>query len=264
MNGPSLAESRGSLALPWFTSLGAAIAAGLWLLLGPTPEALVFDRTAIADGEVWRLITGHLVHSDSRHALWDIAALALLGCLMGGQGWRREAVAAGASLLAVNVCLWWGLPDLERYCGLSGVLNGLMVVALTELWRRQRHPLFPAAALLLALKLAVEMATGRSVLANLEWPGVPLAHVAGCLGGLAFLVLDSALRARPVHRANRGFDALVEPQLAPVAAEVLPDGAPARTVETRPEIGDRLNRHLVAHDDGRNRDPRAIAPIAAP
>lgn len=198
MTGQCVPESRGSHALPWFTSLGAAIATGLWLLLGPAPTALVFDRTAIADGELWRLVTGHLVHSDGWHALWDIGALALIARLLAGQGWRREAIAAGASLLAVNVCLWWGLPELERYCGLSGVLNGLMVVALADLWRRYRHPAFPAAALLLALKLAAETATGQSVFLNPEWPGVPLAHVAGCLGGLAFLILDSALRSHPV------------------------------------------------------------------
>ena len=204
MTRQSWSESRGSHALPWFSSLAAAIAAALWLLLGPAPAALVFDRTAIADGELWRLVTGHLVHSDSEHAFWDIGALALIACLTAGQGWRREAIAAGAGLLAVNACLWWGLPALERYCGLSGVLNALIVVALADLWRRERHPVFPAAALLLALKLAAETATGQTVFLNPEWPGVPLAHFAGCLGGLAFLILDSALRSRPAHRGESG------------------------------------------------------------
>lgn len=197
MTEQALFERRGSHALPWLTGLAAAIAAGLWLLLGPAPQALVFDRGAIADGELWRLVTGHLVHSDGRHALWDIGALVLIAYLMADQGWRREAIAAGAGMLAVNICLWWGLPELERYCGLSGVLNALVVVALADLWRRYRHPVFPAAGLLLVIKLAAEMAAGQSVFLNPAWPGVPLAHVAGCLGGLAFLILDAALRSFP-------------------------------------------------------------------
>ncbi len=197
MNRKPSPECHGSAALPWLTGLVAVIAAGLWLLLGPAPEALVFDRSAIADGELWRLVTGHLVHSDGTHALWDIGALALIGYLMAGQGWRREAIAFGVGVLAVNLGLWWGLPGLERYCGLSGVLNTLMVVALADLWRRFRQPVFPAVGLLLTLKLGVEMAMGQSVLIEPDWPGVPLAHVAGCLGGLAFLMVDRARRAHP-------------------------------------------------------------------
>lgn len=137
----------------------------------------------------------HLVHSEGRDALGDIGGLVLVACLMVGQCWRREAVATGGGMLAVNICLWWGLPELGRYCGLSGVLNALVVVALADLWRRYRHPIFPAASLLLALKLTAEAAAGQSVFLTPAWAGVPLAHVAGCLGGLTFRMLDSALRS---------------------------------------------------------------------
>jgi rhomboid family GlyGly-CTERM serine protease len=188
MRSPSLSMDRGGLGLPRFTGLAVAVAAGLWLLLGPVPEALVFDRAAIGGGEVWRLVTGHLVHSDGRHALWDIGALALIGCLMENQ--RRLALVAGAGILAVDAGLWWGLPGLEQYCGLSGILNTLFIVALADLWRRHRHPVFPFAALALGIKLLAEAAAGQSLVLDTLWPAVPLAHVAGCLGGLAFLALE--------------------------------------------------------------------------
>jgi rhomboid family GlyGly-CTERM serine protease len=193
MSSPSLSMDRDGRGLPWLTGLAAAAAAGLWLLLGPVPEALVFDRAAIAGGEIWRLVTGHLVHSDGRHALWDIGALALIGCLMEEKGPRRLALAAGAGILAVDAGLWWGLPGLERYCGLSGMLNALFVVALADLWRRHRHPVFPLAALILGAKLLAEAVAGQSLVLDTEWPAVPLAHVAGCLGGLAFLALEGGL-----------------------------------------------------------------------
>lgn len=182
----SLSINRGSPELPWFTGLCVGVAGGLWLLLGPVPEALVFDRIAIADGEWWRLITGHWVHSDGQHALWDIAALALIGCLLEGRGKRRLALATSMGIVAVDACIWWCLPELERYCGLSGMLNTLLIIALADLWLLYRHPIFAAAILLLGGKLIAEMAAGQSVLIDPSWPGVPMAHVAGCLGGIVF------------------------------------------------------------------------------
>jgi len=73
--------SHGGVTLPWRSFLLGAAAIAAYLILGAAPEAWVFDRVAIAQGEWWRLITGHWVHSDLAHAAWDIAALLLLGAL---------------------------------------------------------------------------------------------------------------------------------------------------------------------------------------
>lgn len=183
----------GSPRLPWFTGLAVAMAVGLWLGLGPVPESLVFDRLAIAHGEWWRLATGHWVHCDGQHALWDIAALALVGSLVEGGGRRRMLLAAAVGIAAVDAAIWWCLPALERYCGLSGVLNTLFVLALADLWRRSRSPVVPLAALLLGGKLTAEIALGQSVLLDSLWPAVPGAHVAGCLAGLAVLGLERSI-----------------------------------------------------------------------
>ena len=185
--------NRGGRQPPWLTVVAVAVASGLWLSLGPVPEALVFDRSAIAGGEWWRLLSGHWVHSDGRHALWDIAALALVGGLVESSGRRRLALAAGIGSLSVAAALWWQLPELERYCGLSGMLNSLFVIALADLWQRGRQLVVLAAALLLGAKLLAELVAGQSVLIDLLWPGVPLAHLAGLLGGLAFLAGESLL-----------------------------------------------------------------------
>lgn len=200
MSARTLSPTRGRQGLPRVTILSVLLTAGLWLALGPAPAPLVFDRAAIAGGEGWRLITGHLVHCDGRHALWDIGALALIGWLLENQGRGRMALAAGAGILAVDAALWWGMPELERYCGLSGMLNALFVVALADLWWLHRHPIFPLTALLLGLKLVVEIKAGQTVLVDTLWPGVPPAHVAGCLGGL--LVLTLARLANSDHSGS--------------------------------------------------------------
>lgn len=169
------------------------LAVAVWAGLGPAPQALVFDRTAIAAGEIWRLVSGHFVHSDAAHAVWDIAALALIGLLLED---KRLPVALAAGIAAVDACLWWGLPELERYCGLSGMLNALLVVALADLWRSHRHPAIPLAWVVLAGKLAAEAFMGQSLVVTTAWPGVPQAHLAGCLGGLVVALTGPAGKGR--------------------------------------------------------------------
>lgn len=180
--------NRNTPSLPWLTGLAILVTAGLWLILGPAPPALVYDRTAIAQGEWWRLLTGHLVHSDGDHALWDIAALALIGWVMERQGSRRLALASAAGMTAVSAGVWWWLPELERYCGLSGMLNTLFVITLKDLWVKHRHPVIPLVAVGLTFKLAAESLARQSLFVHAPWPSVPEVHVAGILGGLLWLV----------------------------------------------------------------------------
>ena len=73
--------SHGRIELPWRSLLLVAGAIAAYLVLGAAPGDWVFDRMAIAQGEWWRLFTGHWVHSDPTHAGWDISALLLLGAL---------------------------------------------------------------------------------------------------------------------------------------------------------------------------------------
>ncbi|MCP5276773.1 MAG: rhombosortase [Thiobacillus sp.] len=199
------AESRGVYGLPWLTGLLVLTAVGLSLAFGPAPPALVFDRAAIAQGEWWRLVTGHLLHSDGEHALWDITALALIGWVMERHGRWPMILAAAAGMAAVDAGLWWWLPGLERYCGLSGMLNTLFIIALANLWEEHRHPVIPLVVLGLAAKLAIEITVRQSLFVHTPWSSVPEAHVAGCIGAIIFLGVERLfLRPRNIggHEAQ--------------------------------------------------------------
>lgn len=182
----SVAEWRhgGSALLPWRSLLLAAAAVAAYLVYGAAPADWVFDRSAIEQGEWWRLITAHWVHGDLAHASWDIAALMLFGVVFEERlRWRLPLILLVASV-GVDAWLWWGPPALDYYCGLSGILNGLLALGLLGLWREARHPLILLTAIAAVLKIFLEMQLGQALLTRTAWPSVPTVHAVGFLCGL--------------------------------------------------------------------------------
>ena len=189
-------NGRGSLRLPRLTILLMAISIGLYIILGPAPASLVFDRAAIVQGEWWRLYTGHFVHSDARHALWNILALGILAGLLERRGRRRLGLIVAFGAVA-DLWLWWGQPELQWYCGLSGLLNTLLVVVLFDLWSETRRRVVLAIGVALAAKLAMETVLNQALFTHTLWPSVPWAHVAGFAGGVVLVALERGrLRSR--------------------------------------------------------------------
>lgn len=195
--GPAYHPRHGGFMLPWRALLLTLIATTAYLVLGPAPEGWVYDRTAIAGGEWWRLLTGHWVHSDPRHALWDIVALLIFGLLFEARlGWRLPAVLLLATA-GVDAWLWWGQPELQRYCGLSGILNGLLAAGLFQMWRDLRHPVVLLTAAAAILKILVETQAGEALFTQTAWASTPMAHAAGFLSGAAFALVLDAVRPGP-------------------------------------------------------------------
>lgn len=184
------AGRHGSLWLPWRTLMLTALALAGYLFLGAAPQAWIFDRTAVAQGEFWRLISGHWMHSDPVHGFWDIGALALLGSVLEQQLRGKLIVALVIGTLGVNLWLWWGNPTLSYYCGLSGILNTLLAVGLVHLWYSLRHPLVLLIGLGAIAKIVLEISAGQALLTETAWPSVPEAHAAGFMSGLILGLWD--------------------------------------------------------------------------
>ena len=183
-------SDRGRFKLPRFTFLLMAISLCLYVVLGPAPASLIFDRAAIAQGEWWRLITGHLVHGDGQHALWNIVGLGVLAGLLEPRGrWRLGLIALGGAM-AVDLWLFWGQTTLQWYCGLSGLLNMLLVVVLFDLWRDTSQPLVLAIGAALVMKLVAEIMLNQALFTHTVWPSVPWAHAVGFFAGLVFVEIE--------------------------------------------------------------------------
>lgn len=89
---------------------------------------LSFDRTLIAQGEGWRIITGNVAHTNLWHLLLNLSGLWVLYSLF-----REYLTGFRLPLLllllgaAVGLGIWWWCPQTQWYMGLSGALHGLFV-----------------------------------------------------------------------------------------------------------------------------------------
>jgi hypothetical protein len=88
----------------------------------------------------------------------------------------------------VDLLLISPLSDIQRYCGLSGLLNTLMGVALYLCWRETRSLLAPLLGLACLAKIALETYTGHSLVTDITWPPFAPAHLAGMAGAALVLV----------------------------------------------------------------------------
>ncbi len=160
----------------------------LWVFFGSAPEQLIYDRELISQGEIWRLLTAHLVHLDREHLILNLAALLVLGSLLEylQSDWLVPALIIG--VLVVTAGLWFNMPSLLYYCGFSGVLNTLLVVVLWSVWCRSQDPLVLLLGAVNILKIIVEVAIGKALFSSILWPPVPEAHFLGVLGGLIMII----------------------------------------------------------------------------
>jgi rhomboid family GlyGly-CTERM serine protease len=179
---------------PWITVTLAALSAAAALV---PARALEYDRARVAAGEVWRLLTGQMVHWTPRMAAYDLGMLLGLGVWLEVRGDRRHAAAAlalGGALTALAVHTL--SPGLLVYRGSSGVASALFVLAAVRVGiaessdprsRTLAIPAILAVALFLA-KALFESLAGQTLFAGPLPPGVrvvPLVHLLGGLCGLA-------------------------------------------------------------------------------
>jgi rhomboid family GlyGly-CTERM serine protease len=166
----------------------------LLTLTGDAGRALLrYDRAALASGELWRLVTAHLVHLDLHHALLNCLGLVLMWILFARDYLPRQwLVVVLGSITAIDAGLALWDSTLRWYVGSSGALHGVMAAGtLAHLRRRERDGWLLAA--FLAGKLVWEQGVGALPLSGSD-PVVVDAHLFGAAGGLAAAAFLKAVR----------------------------------------------------------------------
>ena len=160
---------------------------------------LEYDRERVAAGEVWRLLTGQMVHWTPRMANFDLGMLLGLGIWLELRGDRRLL----SGTLGLGACLTGFAvhalsPGLLEYRGSSGLASALFVLAAVRVadspdrWTRV---LAGAAIALFLAKAAYESLAGQTLFAGPLPPGVrvvPLVHLLGGVCGLCQICGQSA------------------------------------------------------------------------
>jgi len=183
------------LSFPLYAGLTSLVSLIMYFAFTASPEwhsLLYFNREAIYSGELWRLITGHFIHADTNHLIWNLLGLVILGGLIEQQGAKQYWQALGVGIIAVNFLLLSPLCSLDYYCGLSGALNALLIVAVWQQWQIQKSPLLIVLMLGYILKNLVEIFFNTSLVSQLSWQAYPASHIAGLLGGIVFIGFTKA------------------------------------------------------------------------
>lgn len=197
---PNTEPEKGGGRSRWQLPLLLAVVTVLLMVWGDSASLLLrYDRTALAQGELWRLLSAHLIHLGWSHLLLNLTGLFLVWLLVG------EALNPGGWLLLLLICaafisaaLWLLYPQLQWYVGLSGLLHGMLfggAVVLFGVGDKGGALL----ALLVIIKLLAEQlwgplpgseaASGGSVIVE--------AHLYGALAGGLFV---AAVWLRPTWR----------------------------------------------------------------
>lgn len=167
---------------PWAT---VVIAAAALVTFGfvPLADALIYDRSLIFSGQIWRTWTGHIVHFGSSHLLWDLAVFFPAGCWVERLNPRCARWLYLLGPIIISAVLLACDPTLERYAGLSGLAMGtLVLLAIIQLTNKNESPWLWAGVLLLAAaKIVLELRQGAPLFVGdfAHIRNVPLAHLSG-------------------------------------------------------------------------------------
>lgn len=184
--------------------------AAVTIALSPNlPELLQFDAVAIAGGECWRFLTGHLVHWNLDHMFWDLSVFVVLGTMCERRNRKAYLACVLASAAAISFYVLFALPEMPIYRGLSGIDTGLFALLGVGLFADARArgngtmPWLIAAAMLgLIAKTAFEFTTDGTVFVDhtaAAFVPVTMAHVLGALVGFAVGLAPVAWRGLRSH-----------------------------------------------------------------
>jgi rhomboid family GlyGly-CTERM serine protease len=141
--------------------IGIAIIVTVIALIGSeASQWLRYDRIAIQDGQLWRIITAHLTHLGWSHLAMNLAGLALIWAIFGNQiSTGRWLVIFLLGAIGTSVLLYIFNPQLRWYVGLSGVLHTLFIAGCLADLKHRRWDSRILLALVIA-KLVYEQAWG--------------------------------------------------------------------------------------------------------
>jgi len=147
-------------------------------------DLLQYRRAEILSGQLWRLLSAHLVHSSVAHVGWNGLGFCLFWLVFYRYLSIRYLCYASLFMgLFISGMLLCCHPDIQWYQGFSGILHGLFVLGALDDIAQKRMGGYPLLCLLLC-KVIWEVLSGHPTHADLIGPVLVHAHVYGVMAGL--------------------------------------------------------------------------------
>ncbi|VAX34790.1 hypothetical protein MNBD_UNCLBAC01-94 [hydrothermal vent metagenome] len=188
--------------VPWITLGLSGIMIALYGMGQNMFDLLVLDKEALRHGELWRFFTGHFVHFNFDHILWDLLAFLILGTVIELHHRRYLIFSLLVSCVVVSLWICFG-TTISAYCGLSGALSGLLVIAAMIQWKKSHNKIFIYVVLATIGKIIFELMTQQTIFTNLSSKAVPTAHAAGFVAGFICLFFENIKIKREKIYANK-------------------------------------------------------------
>ena len=163
-------------------------------------ELFIYQRQSLEQGQLWRLFSGHFVHLNDKHLILNLIAWVIIFFLgLNYLSLLRWIVLLFILTLSISVGLYYFVPEIVYYGGLSGVLHGYFAYVLVE-WIKNKQRLAWIILLLLIAKTLIENFSdiGSSTAEYLDLRVVTEVHLIGVFIGILFALLTSYWE----HNAN--------------------------------------------------------------
>ena len=162
---------------------------------------LQYDVSAIENGEIWRLLTGHFTHWNFEHLFYDVLMFALFGAWCYKENKKAFFSIIIAVPLITSAAILLFNPEMYLYRGLSGIDTGLFAYTAVAILKKARknhdNIIFSASVVMLVLLMAktvFELFAKTTIFVAPEgFAPAPLAHLAGIIAGVLTYFLGTAV-----------------------------------------------------------------------
>lgn len=156
-------------------------------------DLLVYDRQAILNGELWRLLTAPFVHFSPSHIFWDILVFGAAGFAIEAAGYRGFWLVCIFATIIPSLIFLLTSPELECYGGLSGLAIGAVAYfCLCNMLKKKKNRVIWIFILVgMGAKIVAETAMGFPLFVqtgSIAFRLLPAVHIIGYLGAFAAII----------------------------------------------------------------------------
>jgi rhomboid family GlyGly-CTERM serine protease len=162
-------------------------------------QLFIYDRRLIEQGQFWRMLTGHIFHTNGYHLILNLFALWMLWALHGHYySIKNITLLYITSGVICSAGLFYFSPTITKYVGLSGILHGLFIfgafldIAYED--KNTKKATLRMTGILMLIGVTIKLIHEQLVGANEQVSDLIEANVAidahlwGAIGGLLFVL----------------------------------------------------------------------------